>query len=70
MGGTGSSHSQRDGDASGFTGEVGSSAGTEIKKGKDDAGASLMRLLADSASLYDYAQTSRNHLRTSDPGGV
>ncbi|MDD1478562.1 hypothetical protein [Arthrobacter sp. H16F315] len=42
-----------------FTGEGWILAGTEIKKGKDDAGEALIRLLADLAPLYDYAQMSR-----------
>ncbi|PVZ60952.1 hypothetical protein [Arthrobacter sp. H-02-3] len=42
-----------------FTGEGWILAGTEIKKGKDDAGEALTRLLADLAPLYDYAQMSR-----------
>lgn len=42
-----------------FTGEGWILAGTEIKKGKDDAGEAVMRLLADLAPLYDYAQMTR-----------
>ena len=53
-----------------FTGEGWILAGTEIKKGKDDAGASLMRLLADSASLYDYAQMSPIIFGLVTPGSV
>ncbi|WAH95670.1 hypothetical protein [Arthrobacter sp. MMS18-M83] len=42
-----------------FTGEGWMLAGTEIKKGNDDEGEAVMRLLADLAPLYDYAQMTR-----------
>lgn len=42
-----------------FTGEGWILAGTEIKKGKDETGEAVMRLLADLAPLYDYAQMTR-----------
>jgi hypothetical protein len=53
-----------------FTGEGWILAGTEIKKGKDDAGEALMRLLADLAPLYDYAQMSRATFGLVTPGSV
>ena len=54
----------------GFSREGWILAHTEIKKGRDDAGQSLINLLTDLSPLYDYAQMTRTGFGSPSPMSV